>query len=223
MKIHRNNKVYISKNVYDAALKRIKYCFRKFDNILVAFSAGKDSGIVLNLAYDYAKKTNNLDKLAVYHMDYEADYEESNNFTKRVFSDDFFQGIKKYWLCLPISAQCAVSMHQIYWIPWDDTDKSIWVKQMPINKHIINQDNCPFAFKKGTYGANVRHDFSKWFSKEYGKTGVFVGIRCDESLSRLAILTSKMRVNTFKNRLTNSMIQHMPYIQYMIGEWKMYG
>lgn len=66
MKIYNENL-----NVYDASLSRIKYLFREFDNILIAFSGGKDSGIVLNLAYNYAKDNNLLDKLAIYHLDYE--------------------------------------------------------------------------------------------------------------------------------------------------------
>ena len=37
------NKVYIDSDVYTEAKKRIRYCMKKFDNILVCFSGGKDS------------------------------------------------------------------------------------------------------------------------------------------------------------------------------------
>lgn len=37
-------KVYTDINVYDAAIERLKYVFEEFDNVLVAFSGGKDSG-----------------------------------------------------------------------------------------------------------------------------------------------------------------------------------
>ena len=36
-------KTYLDKNVYEAALERIAYCFQEFDNVLVSFSGGKDS------------------------------------------------------------------------------------------------------------------------------------------------------------------------------------
>ena len=64
-------------NVFDAAMQRMEYIFKEFDNVLVAFSTGKDSGVMLNLAYMYAKENNVLDKLAIYYHDYEAIFKES--------------------------------------------------------------------------------------------------------------------------------------------------
>lgn len=50
MKIYNDNL-----NVFDAAMKRIEYIFNEFDNVLIAFSTGKDSGVMMELAYKYAK------------------------------------------------------------------------------------------------------------------------------------------------------------------------
>ena len=44
-------------NVYEAFQNRMEYIFQEFDNIYVSFSGGKDSGLLLNLVLDYAKKT----------------------------------------------------------------------------------------------------------------------------------------------------------------------
>ena len=49
-------------NVYEAAIKRIEFIFQEFEQIVVSFSGGKDSGVMLNLVLDYAKKNNQLDK-----------------------------------------------------------------------------------------------------------------------------------------------------------------
>ena len=87
-------KKYLEENVYEATMKRIKFIFEEFDNVLVSFSGGKDSGVMLNLCYDYAKKNNLLDKLSMYYMDYEADYQETYEYIKRSF-DENFSGIKK--------------------------------------------------------------------------------------------------------------------------------
>lgn len=211
-------KIYIDKNVYEAAQERIKFIFDEFENVLVSFSCGKDSAICLNMFYDYAKEHNCLDRLAMYYMDYEADYESTDEFAKRSFEENF-EGIKKYWLCLPISAQCSCSMTETYWIPWDEDKKDIWVKEMPDNEYVVNEHNVPFDFVKGSYGADTRVRFTQWFSSEYGKTAVIVGIRCDESLNRLAIITSQHRVNMYKDVRYSKKIDDNTYSFYPIYDW----
>ena len=182
------SKVYLSKNVYDAARERAEYIFAEFDNVLIALSGGKDSGVALNLFYDYAKETNQLNKLNFYHQDYEAGYNYTREYCLREFENKADVN-RRFWLALPISAQCSVSMHQDFWIPWDEEKKEIWVNEMPQEDYVINEHNVPYEFAKGTYGGETRKDFAKWFSSEYGKTAVIVGLRADESLSRLATIT----------------------------------
>ena len=65
-----SKKSYQDINVYDAAKERIAYLFSEFDNVLVAFSGGKDSGICLNIVYEYARENRITNKVAVYHEDY---------------------------------------------------------------------------------------------------------------------------------------------------------
>ena len=42
-------KKYLTKNVYDASLERLKIAFEEFDNIYFSFSGGKDSAVVAAL------------------------------------------------------------------------------------------------------------------------------------------------------------------------------
>lgn len=118
-------KIFIEKNVYESAMDRISFLFKEFDNILISFSGGKDSGVCLNLFYDYAKENNMLEKLAMYHLDYEAQYQMTTDYVTESFSE--FDGIKKFWLCLPVEAQCACNMKG-GWIPWEKSKKDIWVR-----------------------------------------------------------------------------------------------
>jgi predicted phosphoadenosine phosphosulfate sulfurtransferase len=178
-------------NVFDATMQRMEIAFNDFDNVLVAFSCGKDSGVMLNCAYEYAKKNGQLHKLAVYYEDYEAGYKYTHEYADRVFK--YLDIEKKYWLCLPISAACSVSMYDSRWYPWSKKEKDIWVRKMPEYEWVINEDNCPFPFAPGAKGFDTRIWFSEWFAETYGSTAVLIGIRADESLTRRAIFTSQHR------------------------------
>jgi len=208
------------KNVYEAAMDRLHFIFSEFENVLIAFSTGKDSGVMLNLAYDYAKNNNQLQKLAIYYQDYEAIYTECTNYAYRVFNEHYPEIKRKYWLCMPIKASCSVTMHQDGWIPWKIEDKEIWTRPLPKTPYLYTIDNYPYPFKIGTKGFDFRIDFSKHFAKEYGKTAVLVGLRADESLSRLSIITSSQRVNLFKDKRYSNKVDKNTYTFYPIYDWK---
>lgn len=180
-------KKYLKQNVYDVAYKRIDYLFKEFDNVLVAFSGGKDSGVCLNLCYDYAKKNGLLSKLAMYHMDYEAQYQMTTDYVDQTFKQ--FKDIRRFWLCLPVKAQCVCRMDGGTWIPWEQDKRNIWVRDMPQYDYVINQSNCKFIYNQSDY--EVQDNFCKWFEKTNGKTAVVIGIRSDESLNRFRAIASE--------------------------------
>jgi predicted phosphoadenosine phosphosulfate sulfurtransferase len=180
-----------SVNVFDAANERMALIFRDFDNVLVAFSCGKDSGVLLNLAYDYAKRTGQLEKLGFYYEDYEAGYRFTHEYAERTFRD--LDVKRKFWLCLPISAACSVSMYEPRWIPWNPDQRDIWVRDFPKGDYVVTEANCPYPFVKGTKGFDARIQFSEWYAKEHGRTAVLIGLRAQESLTRRAIFTSQHR------------------------------
>lgn len=204
-------------NVYDKTQERLKTIFDNFENVLVAFSCGKDSGVLLSLAYKYAKETNQLNKLAFYYEDYEANYQFTHDYADRVFKD--IKVDRKYWLCLPISAACSVSMYEPRWIPWDKDKKDIWVRQIPNYPYVIHEDNCPYEFVKGTKGFDARIQFSQYFADKYGKTAVLIGIRAQESLTRRAIFTSKRRTETFENLNYSKTVSKNMINFYPIYDW----
>lgn len=178
-------------NVLEATEKRLELIFNDFDNVLVAFSCGKDSGVLLNLAYKYAVEHQLTHKLGFYYEDYEAGYRYTDEYAERMFATLDLK--RKFWLCLPISAACSVSMYEPRWIPWDEDKRAMWVRSMPVADYVVNAENCPYPFVKGTKGFDARIQFSEWYAKEYGRTAVLIGIRAQESLTRRAIFTSQHR------------------------------
>ena len=205
-------------NVYEAINKRLELIFNDFDNVLVAMSCGKDSGLLLNMTYQYAKDHNLVHKLAFYYEDYEAGYRYTSEYADRVFKD--IEVERKYWLCLPISAACSVSMYDTRWIPWNKDQKDIWVRKMPEYDYVINEENCPYKFIKGTKGFDARIQFAEWFSRKYGNTAVLVGIRAQESLTRRAIFTSQHRRFMHKELKYSKVVDKLICNFYPLFDWK---
>ena len=204
-------------NVLDAANNRLKIIFEDFEQVLVAFSCGKDSGVMLNLAYQYAKKNNLMHKLAYYYEDYEAGYKFTHEYAERTFNN--LNECRRYWLCLPITASCSVSMHQNTWTPWNKEQKSIWVRDIPKFDCVIHEDNCPYIFYNGTKGFDARIQFAQWFSSQHGKTAVLIGIRCDESLTRRGIITSQHRKFMHRGLAYSKTVDKITCNFYPIYDW----
>jgi len=208
-------KIYLDENVYEATQKRLNFLFNEFEKIVVAFSGGKDSGLLLNICFDYAKDNNCLEKLAMYHLDYEAQYQSTTDYVEKTFSKF---DIEKYWLCLPVKAQCSTSMYQSFWKPWEKEKQDIWVRKMPKHSYVINEENCEFDYNDWDY--KVQDNFSHWIAeKSNKKTCILVGIRSQESLNRQSAITSRNKVNQYKN--TNYILSKDNYfVAYPIYDWQ---
>lgn len=213
-----SSKQYSLINVYDATQERLKYIFGEFDNVLVAFSGGKDSGVMLNIAYEYANEIGQLNKLGMYFLDYEAQYEKTIQYVHEEFQR--LSDIKRYWLCLPNSVPTATSMKENLWIPWENSKKDIWVRPMPTNNYVINQFNVPWDYKVGERDYKVQKDFTRWFAKENGRTAVLIAIRADESMDRYRAIKSQRKINGYKQTNYINKTAKDVYNAYPLYDWK---
>lgn len=188
-------KIYQTKNVYEAIQDRLKIIFDNFENIYVAFSGGKDSGLLLNLCIQYMKKNRITRKIGVMHQDFEAQYTETTNYVTRMLTDpDNLNYITVYWLCLPMWCKTATSMHEQYWVPWDPAKQDIWVRPLPDHPGVINLENHSFDFyRSGILQEELYEAFSGWYHRmvggEKGNTCALVAIRTQESLNRFRAVT----------------------------------
>ena len=140
-------KNYLDINVYEAFLNRMEYIFQEFDNIYVSFSGGKDSGLLLNLILDYIRKNNIKKKIGLFHQDFEAQYSYTTQYISETFEKNL-DLVEPYWVCLPMATRTALSSYEMYWYPWDDKKRDIWVRKMPDKSYVINLDNNPFYYYK---------------------------------------------------------------------------
>lgn len=182
-------KHYIEKNVYESACERFDYIYTHFERVCVSFSNGKDSGVLLNLAIEAARRNGKLPVNALY-IDMEAQYRHAIEFTHRMFSRPEVTG---WWVCLPIHLRNAVSQIQPYWIPWEQEKRDAWVREYPDNPHVVKDlDYFPF-FRFGMEFEEFVPEFARWFS--HGKkTATCVGIRSDESLNRFRTIVSDTKI-----------------------------
>ena len=203
-------------NVYEALIQRLDFVFSEFDKVVVSFSGGKDSGVLLSITMDYAKRTGNLGRLAVYHMDYEAQYTKTTEYVDRVFNS-LPDGVDGFRVCLPVKAQCSTSMFQAYWQPWKLSEKDIWCRPMP-TKHVINEDNFPwnFDYEISDYEFNIEFGKAVYPNK---KVCFLIGIRTQESLNRWRTMNRRIAANEYKGRNYTTVITDKLVNAYPLFDW----
>lgn len=186
-------KLYGNKNVYEAAMERYDIIFRDFDNIYFSVSGGKDSSVMMQLAA--AKAIEYGKKIDILYIDLEAQYKATIDHVEELF--ETYRGVigHIYWICLPISLRNAVSILQPKWICWDKKDESKWVRDMPENKWVVNEDNCQWEwFKHGMEFEEFIILFARWYSDKFGLAAAGIGIRSNESLNRFRTIISESKV-----------------------------
>lgn len=206
-------------NVYDKTKARLKTIFDEFDNVYVSFSGGKDSGVLLNLAIDYIR-ANKLDRrIGVFHIDYEAQYQMTTDYVDSELAKNA-DIIDVYRICLPIAAQCATSMHQAYWLPWEQAKQELWVRDLPENS--INEANHEFEwFNQGMWDYDLQERFAGWYhAKNHAtKTCCLVGIRTQESLNRWRAIHSDKNQNKYQGHDWTLKMAANVYNAYPIFDW----
>lgn len=178
-----------TKNVYEAARERFDYIYQNFARVCVSFSNGKDSGVLLNLAIEAARRAGKLPVNALY-IDFEAQYKHAIDFTHRMFSRPEVTG---WWVCLPIHLRNAVSQIMPYWLCWDKSKRDAWVRDYPENPHVVTDCSYFPFFTPGMEFEEFVPAFGEWFAAGE-KTAICVGIRSDESLNRFRTISSERKV-----------------------------
>lgn len=217
-------KVYTDNNVYEGAIERFDIIFNDFDNVYFSVSGGKDSSIMLQLAAQEARRLGK--KFDVLYIDLEAQYKATIDHIEELI--DITSDVVRnwYWCALPISLRNAVSIIQPKWICWDKNDKDKWVREMPNNPHVINEDNNIFPFfYKGMEFEEFVPEFANWYLEKFaGKCAAGIGIRSNESLNRFRTIITDKKVKykdygwTTKLRYKNDYVDVFNF--YPLYDWE---
>ncbi|OEV11340.1 DUF3440 domain-containing protein [Streptomyces nanshensis] len=185
-------------NVWEATQRRLERIFRDFDNIVLAFSGGKDSGVMVNATLDFMRAHGITRKITVLHLDYEGQYAATTDYVTEVMTSNR-DLIDPVWICLPFAAACEVSMYQSYWKPWNPEERDIWVRDLPDAPGVIHTGNVPEDFPEydGVWDYTVQEKIGAWLHRRSGaeRTAVLVGIRTQESMHRHAALYRQDRTD----------------------------
>lgn len=210
-------KKYREKNVLEAAQERISTVFDKFDRLVVSFSGGKDSTVMLHLVADEARKRKR--KIAVMIIDFEAQYKLTAQNVERLL-EMYKDVVEPYWICLPMHLRNAASNFEPWWLCWDPEKKASWVREMP--KSAISDEKFFSFFQRGMEFEEFIVLFAEWYAGSKN-TGVFVGIRADESLNRYRTVASPVFLRNkemFEGHPWTTKVTEFSYNIYPIYDWK---
>lgn len=204
-------------NVYQAAKKRIAYIFEHFDNIVVSFSGGKDSGVMLNLCIDYMRENNVTKKISLFHLDYEAQYQMTTDYTDQVLSQNR-DIIEVFRCCVPFKVTTCTSMYENFWRPWEASKQDLWVRPLPEECHTAKDFDF---YDDDMWDYTFQEKFGQWHHKQSGatRTACLVGIRTQESLNRWRAIFNETNRKRYKSKNWTRNMGNNVYNCYPIFDW----
>ena len=221
-------KVYQNENVYEAFNHRLEYICSYFDHLIISFSGGKDSGLMLELVHLYYESHDWMKRgieVSVFYLDYEGNYQETKDYIERSMGK--YPEFDYYHVCLPVSASCGISMSQSTWLPWDPGHQKLWLNSIPPEAICLENQEFPF-FKVGMSDYEFQSKFCQWLhrEKEAVRTAVLVGIRAQESLNRYNAVTreetfSRFGTTNYSHRISQDVFNFYPMYDWLFEDiWR---
>lgn len=191
-------KHFLDMDVFTAARLRLEDVFDHFERVYVAFSGGKDSGVVVQLALEVARKKGRL-PLDVLHIDLEAWYAHTAAFVSRIMTRP---DVRPHWICLPIHLRNSVSQIQSHWLCWDPEARGLWIRELPQHQGVVADEKYFPWFRRGM----EFEDFFPLFARHFAG-GAFLRRHCGHSQRRVAESFSRRRLHE-KETLEREELEH---------------
>lgn len=196
-------KIYLDTNVYEESLKRIERIFDIFDNVVVAFSGGKDSTVCLELTIEVARKLNKL-PVNVMFLDQEAEWTEAIDYIRRTSQRP---EVKMYWMQFPFRLSNATSETNDWLWCWKEGEK--WIREKE-----------PIALTENVYGTTrFKALFARMLDYHFGENSACIGgVRSEESPGRHLSLTTVAKVEEITWAKANNKNKRQ-FTVYPIYDW----
>jgi len=191
-------------NVYDAAIDRLSYLYDNFNQneIWLSLSGGKDSTVCFHLMKDVAL-SRGIKTINLLIIDLEGHYKLHEDHLIELIEDPEIK-VNGYWLCLPFNLSNASSFHMPKWLCWDKDQENKWIRPMPNNRLIINENNNPFEgyFRKGMEFEEFIITFPRYLVEVLGlkRVAQIIGIRTQESYNRYLKMKVTQNREFFNNK-----------------------
>ena len=199
----------VEQSVYELALERLHHVYDLFDTIVVAFSGGKDSTILLNLTLQVARERKRVPVIAQFH-DEECIPLETVDYIRRVIAAG---DVELRWFCLPVKHRNACSRREPFWYPWDPRCPEKWVCELP-REGITELDGFRFLEH-----STVDIEGLAFPPEQYGQVGTLLGIRAQESPTRRWAVSRKA-VDNYIIHSKESGSRGNVYKVYPIYDWR---
>ena len=169
----------LSCDVWTAAKHRVRIAYETYDNVVVSLSGGKDSTAALQATIATARELRRL-PVEVHFFDEEAIPPETVEYVDRIRK---MPEVSLKWFCIPLKARNACSATSPDWYPFHPEEKEIWVRPLPSGV-ITTHPHFRMGMDIATFSPHM-------LSRRAESTAIIMGIRMQESITRLRAITHK--------------------------------
>ncbi|MBW4514507.1 MAG: phosphoadenosine phosphosulfate reductase family protein [Timaviella obliquedivisa GSE-PSE-MK23-08B] len=180
-------KIYLQKNVLQAAQERISWLFSNFKEVVVSVSGGKDSSVAFELAWRHAQELGR--EVHVFFLDQEAEYQSTIAIVRSIYDRP---GVIPHWWQSPFKTTNATSYEEPLLYAWGEGEE--WMREkesdsfqakVPLKEHEQNRD---------TFYHMVEYAEAQWGES----TALLIGLRSEESLNRYGAVTRNPGIENVK-------------------------